>query len=74
MNHCANDDQRSALNQRRQELDRELQALAAQKKGLDQTIYDERYNALLSQIHEVERRLADIYVDELSLQHMEGSE
>ncbi len=74
MNRFSNDDERSALNRRRQEIDRQLQALAAQKKSLDQTIYDERYKALLSQIHEVERRLTDIYLDELSLQHMEGSE
>ena len=53
MNHFP-DDERSALNRRRQEIDRQLQALAAQKKSVDQTIYDERYKALLGQLHEVE--------------------
>ena len=74
MNHFPNDEERSALNRWWQEIDRQLQALVPKNKSMDQTIYDERYNALLRQRHEVERRLADIYLDELSLQHMEGSE
>ena len=69
-----NDNERDALNDRRQRIDRRLRALAAQKKGLDQAKYDQRYNALLSEIREVERCLANLHVDELSLQHMEGNE
>ena len=74
MNHFPNDDERSALNRRRQEIDRQLQALAAQEESLDQAIFSERRNTLLGEIYKLEHRLADIYLDELSLQHMEGSE
>ena len=74
MDYFPNDEERSILNRRCQEINHQLQVLASQKTSLDQAIYAERYNALLSQILEVERCLADIYLDELSLQHMEGSE
>jgi hypothetical protein len=74
MHHFTNDEQRSALNRRLQGNGRQLQALVAQKTSLDQNIYDERYHALLSQRHEVARLLDDLYLDELSVHHMEGSE
>ncbi len=74
MNACHIDEQRRVLNHRRQEVDGQLQALAAQEESLDQKTYRERRNTLLNEIHEIEHRLDDIYIDELSLQHMEGNE
>ena len=74
MNGLGIDDEREVLNRRREELDRELQALTAQKEMLEQNTYNERRDALLSKIHEVERRLVEISLDEQSLRQMEGRE
>ncbi len=74
MNGCDFDDEREVLNTRREELDRQLQALTAQKDMLKHNTYREHHNALLSEIHEVERRLAEIGLDEQSLRQMEGRE
>ena len=74
MNGSGIDDQREVLNHRRKKLDRQLQALTAQKDMLKHNTYGERRDALLSTIHEVERRLAEIGLDERSLRQMEGRE
>lgn len=74
MNHVGIDDEREALNRRREELDRQLLALTAQKEMLEENTYNERRDALLSKIHEVERRLVEIGLDEQSLRQMEGRE
>ena len=74
MNRCDIDDKREALNRRREKLDRQLQALTAEKDVLKRNTYSEHHDALLSEIHEVERRLAEISLDEQSLCQMEGRE
>lgn len=74
MNRLGIDDEREVLNRRREELDRQLLALTAQKEMLEQNTYNERRDALLSKIHEVERRLVEIGLDEQSLRQMEGRE
>ena len=74
MNRCDIDDKREALNRRREKLDRQLQALTAEKDVLKHNTYSEHHDALLSEIHEVERRLAEISLDEQSLCQMEGRE
>ncbi len=68
------DEERAALNRRRREIDRQLEALTAQDGSLDRTTHDMRRNTLLSQIRAMERRLADIDLDERSLRRMEGGE
>ena len=72
MNASSIDDEREALNRNRQEINRQLQALTAPDGTLDRAGHEMRCNTLLNQIREVERRLADIDVDERSLQCMEG--
>ncbi len=74
MNHFGIDDERKAMNCRRQELDRQLRALTTQENMLEQNTYNEHRDALLSEIHEVERRLVEIGLDEQSLRQMEGRE
>ena len=74
MNHFSIDDEREAVNCRRQELDRQLLALTTQKNMLEQNTYNENRDVLLGEIREVERRLAEIGLDEQSLHHMEGRE
>ena len=74
MNHCDIDDKREALNRRREKLDRQLQALTAEKDVLKHNTYSEHHDALFSEIHEIERRLAEISLDEQSLCQMEGRE
>lgn len=74
MNASSIDDEREALNRNRQEINRQLQALTAPEGTLDRASHEMRRNTLLSQILEIERRLADIDVDERSLQCMEGGE
>ncbi len=74
MNRCDIDDEREVLNRRREKLDRQLQALTAQKDMLKHNTHSEHHDALLSEIHEVERRLAEIGLDEQSLRQMEGRE
>ena len=74
MNGSGIDDEREVLNRRREKLDRQLQALTAQKDTLKHNTYSEHHDALLSEIHEVERRLAEIGLDEQSFRQMEGRE
>jgi hypothetical protein len=74
MNGFGIDDEREVLNRRRKKLNRQLQALAAQKNMAKQSTYSEHHDALLGEIHEVERRLAEISLDEQSLRQMEGRE
>ena len=74
MNASSIDDEREALNRNRQEINRQLQALTAREGTLDHASHEMRRNTLLSQIREIERRLADIDVDERSLRCMEGGE
>ena len=74
MNGSGIDDEREVLNRHRAKLDRQLQALAAQKDRLNHDRYNERCDALLSEIHEVARRLVEIGLDEQSLRQMDGRE
>ena len=74
MNHVGIDDEREALNRRSEQLTRKLQALTAQKDILEQNTYRERSDALLTEIRKVERRLAEIGLDEQSLRQREGRE
>ena len=74
MNHVGIDDEREALSRRSEELTRKLQALTTQKDMLEQNTYRERRDALLTEIRKVERRLAEIGLDEQSLRQMEGRE
>ncbi len=74
MNRCDIDDKREALNRRREKLDRQLQALTAEKDVLKHNTNSEHHDALLSEIHGIERRLAEISLDEQSLCQMEGRE
>jgi hypothetical protein len=74
MNASSMDDEREALNRNRQEINRQLQALTAPDGTLDRAGHEMRRHTLLSQIREIERRLADLDVDERSLQCMEGGE
>ncbi len=74
MNGSDIDDEREVLNRRGEELTRTLQALTTQKDMLEQDTYNENRDVLLSEIREVERRLAEIGLDEQSLHHMEGRE
>ena len=68
------DNERKILILRRQKIERHLQTLSAQKNALGQTAYNHRRNVLFSGIHDLEHRLAESYLDERSLQHMEGRE
>ncbi len=74
MDESSIDEEREVLNRRRQQITGQLQALTAQNGTADRTTYDLRRNTLLSQIREIERRLADIDLDERSLRRMEGGE
>ncbi len=68
------DDEREALMRRRQEITDQLQALTAQDGNLDDDTLEMRCDTLLSQIREIERRLADIDLDERCLRRMGGGE
>ncbi len=72
MDESSIDHEREVLNRRRQEITRQLQALTARDRTVDRTTYDMRRNTLLSQIRAMERRLADIDLDERSLRRTEG--
>ena len=74
MDESSIDDERAALSRRRQEITHQLQTLTAQDDDLDADTLEIRRNRLLSQIREIERRLADIDLDERSLRRMEGGE
>ncbi len=74
MDESSMDDERAALNRRRQEINRELEGHAAQDRILDRATLDMRRDALLSELREIDHRLADIQLDEQSLRRMEGGE
>ena len=72
MNGCDIDDEREVLNRRREKLDRQLQALTAQKDMLKHNTYSKHHDALLGEIHEADLRLAEIGLDEQTSRQMEG--
>jgi hypothetical protein len=74
MDESSIDDEREALIRRRREITVLLQSLTAPDSILDQTSHDTRRRTLLDQIRELDRRLAEIDLDEASLRRMEGGE
>ena len=68
------EDQSEALEGLREEIHSQLCALLAEKETLEQATFSRRHDALLSEIHKIEQRLADVHLDQQSLQHMEGGE
>ena len=74
MDESSIDEEREALNRRRQEIARQLEAITAQDDTLDADTLEMRREPLLRQIHEIEQRLTEIDLDERSLRHMEGGE
>ena len=68
------DEEREALNRRREEITRCLQSLTGQDGNLDGGTAEMRRYYLLSEIREIDRRLAGIQLDEQSLRRMEGGE
>ena len=74
MDHFSFEDEREALELRREEMHRQLCILLAEKDTLEEPTFSQRHDALLSEIREIEHRLADVHLDEQSLQHMEGGE
>ena len=74
MDESSIDEDREALNRRRREITRLLQALTAQDGTLDADTLEMRREPLLKQIGEIERRLTEIDLDERSLRRMEGGE
>ena len=74
MDESSIDEEREALNRRRREIDRELQGPMAQNRTLDRATFGVRRDALLSELREIDHRLADIQLDEQNLRRMEGGE
>jgi hypothetical protein len=74
MDESSIDDEREALNRRRQEITLLLRSLTARDSNLDQTSHDTHRSTLQDQIRELDRRLAEIDLDEGSLRRMEGGE
>ncbi len=74
MDELSLDVEREALKRCRQEITLLLGSLTAQNSNLDQTSYDTRRSTLLGQIRELDRRIAEIDLDEGSLRRMEGGE
>ena len=74
MDESSIDEEREALNRRRREIDRELHGPRAQNRTLDRATFGVRRDALLSELREIDHRLADIQLDEESLRRMEGGE
>ncbi len=68
------EDESEALQGRREEMHRQLCILVAEKETLEPATFSQRHDALLSEIHAIEQRLADVHLDQQSLQHMEGGE
>jgi hypothetical protein len=68
------DEEREALNRRRREITSQLQSLAGHDGNLDAATLEMRREPLLKQISEIERRLAELDLDERSLRCMEGGE
>ncbi len=74
MDESSIDEEREALSRRRQEITRQLEALTAQDGNLDADTLEVRREPLLKQIGEIERRIAEMDLDERSLRCMEGGE
>ena len=74
MDESSIDEEHAALNHRRREINRELQSPVAQDRTLDQATFDMRRDALLRELRELDRRLAEIQLDEQGLRRMEGGE
>ena len=74
MNPINFEDESEALEGRKEEMLRQLCALLAEKQTLEQATFSQRHDALLSEIHKIEQRIADGHPDQQSLQHMEGGE
>ncbi len=74
MDESSIDEEREALNRRRQEITTQLQSLAGQDGTLDAATLETRREPLLRQISEIELRLTEIDLDERSLRRMEGGE
>ena len=74
MNSVNFEDESEALEVLRQEMHRQLCTLLAEKETLEQATFSQRHDALLSEIHKIEHRLADAHLDQQSLQRMEGGE
>ncbi len=74
MDESSIDEERDALSRRRQEITRQLKALTAQDGTLDADTLELHREPLLKQIYEIERRLAEMDLDERSLRCMEGGE
>ena len=74
MNPINFEDESEALEGRREEMHRQLCILIAEKETLEPATFSQRHDALLSEIHNIEQRLADVHLDQRSLQHMEGGE
>ncbi len=68
------EDESEALEGRREELHSQLCVLLAEKETLEQATFSQRHDVLLSEIHNIEQRLADVHLDQQSLQQMEGGE
>lgn len=68
------DDEREDLDHRKRELEGQLRRLLEQKDALTPLDFDQRQEALHRQIHEIEHRLADLYLDEQGMHRMEGGE
>ncbi len=68
------EDESEALEGRREEMHRQLCILVAERETLEPATFSQRHDALLSEIHKIEQRLADVHLDQQSLQHMEGGE
>ena len=74
MDESSIDEEREALNRRRQEITSQLQSLAGQDGNVEDSTLEMRREPLLRQIGEIERRLTEIDLDEWSLRRMEGGE
>ena len=68
------DNEREALNRRREEITRQLQSLTAHDDTRDADTLETRREPLLGRIRAIERRLTDIALDERNLRSMEGGE
>ena len=74
MDESSIDEERQALNRRRREITSQLRSLAGQDANLDDATLEMRREPLLKKIIEIERRLAEMDLDERSLRCMEGGE
>ena len=74
MDESSIDDEREALNRRRQDRTHQLEALTAQDGRLDDNTLEMRRDQLLKQIAEIDRCLTEIDLDEWNLRRMEGGE